>query len=83
MHKCLNSRVLPIVLGATLPEVATVAPQDSFLHVDNFTSPRQLAEYLTYLDKNDGAYNKYVHGSILRNITSKIHIYTPFSPVFR
>ena len=64
LHKCLNSRVLPIVLGASLAEVATVAPEDSFLHVDNFTSPKQLAEYLNYLDKNDDAYNKYVHGPI-------------------
>ncbi len=56
----LLNRLLPVVLGATLDEVTTVAPGNSFLHVDNFTSPRQLAEYLHYLDKNDDAYNRCV-----------------------
>ena len=38
--RALEHKTIPIVLGATLEEYTKVAPQDSFLHVDNFTSPK-------------------------------------------
>ena len=33
--------------------------QGSFIHVDDFSGPAELASYLNYLDKNDTAYNMY------------------------
>ena len=34
-------------------------PAHSYIDVLNFTSIRELGEYLQYLDKNDTAYNEY------------------------
>ncbi|CAH8875885.1 unnamed protein product [Trichobilharzia szidati] len=55
----LMNNVLPIVMGASIEEYQKVAPPHSFIHVDEFDSPKELAEYLKYLDKNDTAYNEY------------------------
>ena len=46
-------------MGARLEEYAQVPPYKSFLHVDQFAGPRELAEYLLELDKDDEAYNQY------------------------
>lgn len=46
-------------MGASIEEYKSVAPPNSFIHVDQFSSPRQLAEYLHYLDKNHTAFNEY------------------------
>jgi hypothetical protein len=35
------------------------SPYRSYLHVDEFASPKELAEYLNVLDKNDELYNSY------------------------
>ncbi len=58
--KCLYQKVLPIALGAPMDHYAKAMPKDSFLHVDNFTSPKLLADYIHYLDTHDSAYNKYM-----------------------
>ena len=34
-------------------------PPHSFIHVDDFSSPKELAAYITYLDGNDTAYQEY------------------------
>ena len=49
--------ILPIAMGARLEDYAQVSPHKSFLHVDQFAGPRELAEYLLELD--DEAYNQY------------------------
>ena len=36
-----------------------MAPPNSFLHVENFTSLKHLAEYILYLDKNEDMYKFY------------------------
>ena len=36
-----------------------IAPPDSFIHVDEFDGPKQLAEYLAQLDKDDSKYMEY------------------------
>ncbi|CAH8562002.1 unnamed protein product [Schistosoma turkestanicum] len=46
-------------MGASIEEYQRVAPPYSFIHVDQFESPAQLADYLKYLDNNDTAYNEY------------------------
>jgi hypothetical protein len=51
--------ILPIAMGARLEDYERSAPYKSFLHVDQFEGPKQLAEYLHQLDKDDDKYNEY------------------------
>ncbi|XP_074660562.1 glycoprotein 3-alpha-L-fucosyltransferase A-like [Tubulanus polymorphus] len=55
----LSRDVLPIVYGAHKDDYERVSPPHSFIHVDDFESPKQLAEYLHILDRNDDLYNSY------------------------
>ncbi|KAK4475153.1 hypothetical protein MN116_002237 [Schistosoma mekongi] len=67
-HNALLNNMLPIVMGASIEEYERIAPPYSFIHVDQFKSPYELAQYLNYLDKNDTAYNEYFawhgHGDV-------------------
>lgn len=51
--------VLPIVMGAHPTDYAQSAPYRSYIHVDEFESPKELAEYLHRLDRDDELYNSY------------------------
>lgn len=51
--------VIPIVMGAAPEDYQRAAPPHSFIHVDDFESPKELAEYLLKLDKDDTLYNSY------------------------
>ncbi|XP_057381512.1 glycoprotein 3-alpha-L-fucosyltransferase A-like [Daphnia carinata] len=55
----LGSKVLPIVMGAPRADYEKHAPEHSFIHVDDFASPKELADYLHQLDSNDTLYNEY------------------------
>ena len=55
----LRDGIVPIVLGPKIGDYEQIAPPHSFIHVDNFTSPKHLSEYVKYLDKNDDAYYEY------------------------
>lgn len=55
----LNRNILPIVMGARPEDYESSAPYRSYIHVDEFASPKELAEYLNILDKNDELYNSY------------------------
>lgn len=55
----LGRNILPIVMGARPEDYALSAPQKSYIHIDEFSSPKELAEYLHVLDKNDELYNSY------------------------
>ena len=46
-------------MGARKEEYDLVAPEKSFIHVDDFESPKDLAEYLKKLNQNDELYNEY------------------------
>ena len=46
-------------MGAHPDDYARAAPEGSYIHVDDFESPKALAEYLHQLDKDDDAYNAY------------------------
>lgn len=45
--------------GTSIEDYNKVAPANSFIHVDEFKSAKELSEYLKELDKNDYLYNKY------------------------
>ncbi len=49
--------VVPIVLRRS--DYIGKAPENSFIAVDDFESPKELAQYLYYLDRNNTAYFEY------------------------
>lgn len=55
----LSHHILPIVMGAHPEDYARQAPEKSYIHVDDFESPKDLADYLHLLDQNDDLYNEY------------------------
>ncbi|BFZ05173.1 hypothetical protein BsWGS_08211 [Bradybaena similaris] len=55
----LKHDVIPIVMGAAPEDYERAAPPHSYIHVDDFESPKELADYLHKLDKNDDLYNEY------------------------
>jgi len=55
----LQDNIIPVVMGASLEEYNRVAPHGSFIHVDQFDGPKELATYLHTLDDNQELYNKY------------------------
>ena len=72
----LKHKLLPIVMGARIEDYEAVAPPNSFLHVDSFSGPEELAEHLKYLDENPRAYNKHFQ---VRYIIIHIHmIHNPY-----
>ncbi|BHF80195.1 Alpha-(1,3)-fucosyltransferase 7 [Sparganum proliferum] len=55
----LKYSMLPVVMGAPRSSYCALAPPNSFIHVDDFPSPADLADYLTWLDQKDSAYASY------------------------
>lgn len=55
-----HTGVVPVVWGATTEDYAAVSPHNSFIHVNDFESMRDLIDYLNYLDKNDEQYLKFL-----------------------
>ena len=55
----LNRNILPIVMGARPEDYEVSSPHRSYIHVDEFASPKELADYLHLLDKDDELYNSY------------------------
>lgn len=55
----LGNDVVPVVMGARPVDYARLAPPGSYIHVDEFDSPKDLAEYLHKVDKDDDLYNSY------------------------
>ena len=49
---------VPVVRGS--PTIKDWAPLNSIIVVEDFKSPKQLAEYLLYLDQNDSEYEKFL-----------------------
>lgn len=52
-------RVIPVLFGAHYEEYKRLLPPNSYIHVDQFESPKQLAKYLLFLSQNDDLYNQY------------------------
>jgi len=46
-------------MGARRLDYEDIAPPYSYIHVDDFRLPRDLADYLHVLDANDTLYNEY------------------------
>ncbi|OXA43282.1 Glycoprotein 3-alpha-L-fucosyltransferase A [Folsomia candida] len=55
----LYNGLVPVVMGATKSDYERRAPPHSFIHVDDFGSPEELANYLLQLDGDEDLYQKY------------------------
>jgi len=55
----LDYLVVPIVMGPSREDYEKFAPPASFIHVDDFKSPKDLANYLNSLSSDDTAYLSY------------------------
>ena len=55
----LRNDIVPIVMGPSVEDYQAVAPPGSFIHVDQFSSPKELAKFLNRLDANDDLYQEY------------------------
>lgn len=55
----LEHNVIPIVMGAPYIDYERKSPLNSFIHVDQYGGPEELAKYLHKLDKDDNLYNEY------------------------
>ena len=51
--------LVPIVMGARPEDYQRAAPYKSYIHVDDFEGPKELAEFLKKLEENDDMYNEY------------------------
>ena len=48
--------MLPIVMGPSIENYKEKLPFNSFIHVDNFTGPKDLVSYIKVLDQDDKLY---------------------------
>ncbi|XP_019628689.1 PREDICTED: glycoprotein 3-alpha-L-fucosyltransferase A-like [Branchiostoma belcheri] len=55
----LSNNVVPVVFGAPKKDYEYLTPPNSFIHVDDFESPKALAGYLKLLDTDTEMYNQY------------------------
>jgi hypothetical protein len=51
--------LIPIVLGAHPDDYKALAPHKSYLHIEDFESPKHLAEYMQHLIDHPAAYNEF------------------------
>ncbi len=52
-------------MGARPEDYALSAPYKSFIHVDDFEGPKELADYLHKLDQDDQLFNEYFKWKVL------------------
>ncbi|KAI8505029.1 Alpha-(1,3)-fucosyltransferase 7 [Branchiostoma belcheri] len=63
-RNAIENEVVPVVFGAPKTDYERYAPPGSFIHVDDFESPKALADYLTILDKDKERYNSTSDGEL-------------------
>ncbi|XP_034152857.1 4-galactosyl-N-acetylglucosaminide 3-alpha-L-fucosyltransferase 9-like [Esox lucius] len=59
LYETLHSGSVPVVLGPPRQNYEAVVPKDSFIHVDDFPSLKELADWHIFPDKNETQYMKY------------------------
>lgn len=56
-ENAIDNNIVPVVMGGA--DYKALAIPNSYIDVQDFASPKKLAEYLHYLDGNDTAYREY------------------------
>ena len=56
-ENAIDNNIVPVVMGGA--DYKSLAIPNSYIDVQDFASPKNLAEYLLYLDGNDTAYREY------------------------
>ncbi|XP_072561302.1 4-galactosyl-N-acetylglucosaminide 3-alpha-L-fucosyltransferase 9-like [Paramormyrops kingsleyae] len=59
LYKPLDLGTVPVVLGPPREQYENIVPGDAFIHVEDFLSPKELANYLHFLDENETEYHRY------------------------
>lgn len=54
-----SKNAIPVVMGGRKTSYDQILPPDSFIHVEDFASPKNLATYLLYLNRSDSELAKY------------------------
>ncbi|XP_076578696.1 4-galactosyl-N-acetylglucosaminide 3-alpha-L-fucosyltransferase 9-like [Chaetodon auriga] len=60
LYRPMSLGTVPVVLGPSRQNYEDHIPGDSFIHVDDFSTSKELAERLTYLDQNNSEYIRYL-----------------------
>jgi len=58
-NNALRHNTIPLVLGASIQDYKRSSPFNSYIHVNDFESPKGLADYLKILDTHSNLYNLY------------------------
>ncbi|XP_061099191.1 4-galactosyl-N-acetylglucosaminide 3-alpha-L-fucosyltransferase 9-like [Conger conger] len=61
LYNPLSVGTVPIVLGPSRQNYEKFVPGDAFIHVEDFFSPKELAEHILFLDKNEDMYQRYFY----------------------
>ncbi|XP_041819977.1 4-galactosyl-N-acetylglucosaminide 3-alpha-L-fucosyltransferase 9-like [Chelmon rostratus] len=59
LYRPMSLGTVPVVLGPSRQNYEDHIPGDSFIHVNDFSTPKELAERLIYLDQNNSKYMRY------------------------
>ncbi|RXN17057.1 alpha-(1,3)-fucosyltransferase 9-like isoform X2 [Labeo rohita] len=59
LYNPLKLGTVPVVLGPPTKNYEELIPGNAFIHVDDFSSPKELAEHLKLLDQNESLYRQY------------------------
>ncbi|XP_039258879.2 4-galactosyl-N-acetylglucosaminide 3-alpha-L-fucosyltransferase FUT5-like [Styela clava] len=62
----LSGFAVPVVWGAKREDYEAIAPTGSFIYAEDFSSMKELAEYIVYLDQNDDAYLEYLEWTTMK-----------------
>nr|XP_055076688.1 4-galactosyl-N-acetylglucosaminide 3-alpha-L-fucosyltransferase 9-like [Misgurnus anguillicaudatus] len=59
LYSPLTLGTVPVVLGPSRENYEQFVPSGAFIHVDDFPSPKELADHLKHIDQNEDLYKQY------------------------